>query len=164
MVFCFRRNSLLDSARRRTEINKLRYYYYYYYKSTYSSSSSSSSFSVNSYLGKPQHSHRLVQCFSTFYPLTGNDGGGGSSGRWFRAHTVFLTATPSTLVGESGRRHRPVSILGEYRRRSSVDRKSCVVRDGGLCSRTHAHTRSTRRTYKQHEPEETRRRLLPWRT
>lgn len=35
MVFCFRRDSLLDSARRRrAEINKLLRRRYYYYKST----------------------------------------------------------------------------------------------------------------------------------
>lgn len=64
MVFCFRRNSLLDSARRRTEINKLRYYYYYY-KSTYSS------FSVNSCPDKPQHSHGArTMCFQVL-PVNG---------------------------------------------------------------------------------------------
>lgn len=61
--------------------------------------------------------------------------------RCFRAHAVFLAATPSPLVGESGRRNRPVSILGECPDVGAQSTENPVSFEMGDCSRTHAHGR-----------------------
>lgn len=145
MVFCFRRNSLLDSARRRAEINKLRRCYYYY-KSYLCSPYPAFvvAFGKLSYLGKPQHSHGPVQYVSRFYLTTTTT----TTRRQMvsRAHRFSYRHA----VASRGRIRPPPPPSGFHtrrrvpRRRSSVDRKSCVVRDGGLF--THARTRAAQHT------------------
>lgn len=87
-----------------------------------------------------------------FQVLPDND-----DGRWFLAHAVFLTAAPSPLVGESGRRHRPVSILGgECPGVGAQSTENPVSFEMGDCSRTHAHARrGTRRASRKSRDDST---------
>lgn len=148
MVFCFRRNSLLDSARRRAEINKLRRCYYYY-KSYLCSPYPAFvvAFGKLSYLGKPQHSHGPVQCVSRFYLTTTTT----TTRRQMvsRAHRFSYRHA----VASRGRIRPPPPPSGFHtrrrvpRRRRAQSTENPVSFETGDCSRTHAHARrSTRRT------------------